>query len=100
MQKTTVIAIMIFLVTSALKAGEFKSIGIKLGYNFSIFTGNDIPGKGVSSQGGMVLGGFVCYRFNQRFSLQQETFITTKGAKINTVGDVYLSNIFIYFELP
>ena len=100
MQKTTVITILFFLFTSALMAGEFKSIGIKLGHNSSTFAGNDIPGKGVSSQGGMALGGFVCYKFSQRFSLQQEAFITTKGAKINTVGDVYLSNIFIYFELP
>ncbi len=100
MQKTIICTIIFFLLTPALIAGEFSKIGIKLGYNSSIFTGNDIPGKGVSSQGGVALGGFICYKFNQNFSLQQEVLFTSKGAKINTIGDVYLSNIFMYFELP
>ncbi len=100
MQKTTVITIMIILFTSALMAGEFTDIGIKLGFNSSTFNGNDIPGKGVTSQGGVAFGGFVCYKLNQKFSLQQEALIMTKGAKINTVGDVYLTNVFFYFEMP
>jgi len=100
MQKATFITIIFFLFTSSVMAGEFSSIGIKLGYNSSIFFGNDIPGKGASYQGGTALGGFVCFKFNQRFSLEQEVLITTKGAKINTIGDVYLSNIFFYFEMP
>jgi hypothetical protein len=100
MKKTIIFPILFLLFTSNLKAGEFTGIGIKLGYNSSIFTGNDIPSKGVNSQAGFALGGFVCYKISNRFSLQQEAFITTKGAKINTVGDVYLSNMFMYFELP
>jgi hypothetical protein len=100
MKKTIIFPILIFLFASPLKAGDFTGIGIKLGFNSSIFTGNDIPGKGVRSQPGFALGGFVQYEINSIFSLQQEAFITTKGAKINTVGDVYLSNTFIYFELP
>jgi hypothetical protein len=100
MQKIILCTILFFLLTSALIAGEFSKIGIKLGYNSSIFSGNDVPGKGVNSQGGIALGGFICYKFNQNFSLQQEVLFTSKGAKINTIGDVYLSNIFMYFELP
>jgi len=91
---------MFFLFTAALLAGEFGGIGMKLGYNSALFTGQDIPGKGVSPQAGFTLGGFLCYKINDRFSLQQEILLTTKGAKINTVGDVYLSNIFIYYEFP
>ncbi len=100
MQKIMKITILFFLFTSALNAGEFTSLGIKLGYNSSIFVGNDIPGKGVSYQSGAAIGGFVCYKFNQRFSLQQEVMLTTKGAKLNTIGDLYLSNYFFYFEMP
>ena len=100
MRKIIIFPILFFLFTSTLMADEFTGIGIKFGYNSSIFTGNDIPGKGVNSQAGFALGGFVCYEINNRFSLQQEAFITTKGAKINTIGDVYLYNIFMYFELP
>ena len=60
MQKTMLCTIIIFLLAPALITGEFSKIGIKLDYNSSIFTGNDIPGKGVSAQGGLALGGFIC----------------------------------------
>jgi hypothetical protein len=100
MQKIITFITLCILFTSSLMASEFTSIGIKLGYNSSTFAGNDIPGKGVSSQGGVAIGGFVCYTFNQRFSLRQEVLFTIKGAKINTIGDVYLTNLFMYFELP
>jgi hypothetical protein len=100
MQKILVSITLCILFNSSLVAGEFTSIGIKVGYNSSTFAGNDIPGKGVSAQGGAAIGGFVGYTFNQRFSLRQEVLITIKGAKINTIGDVYLTNLFIYFELP
>lgn len=100
MYRATIITAIFLLFTSALLAGEFNGSGMKLGYNSSTFTGSDIPGKGVSSQAGITLGGFLRYKINHRFSLQQEILLTTKGAKINTVGDVYLSNIFMYFEFP
>lgn len=100
MQRTIIITTIFFLFTSASLAGKFNGTGMKLGYNSSIFTGNDIPGKGISSQAGITLGGFLCYKINNRFSLQQEILLTTKGAKINAIGDVYLSDIFMYFEFP
>jgi len=100
MKNTTLITTIIFLFVTASFAGEFSGIGMKLGYNSSTFTGDDIPGKGVSSQSGLAIGGFFGYKFNQNFSLEQEILFTTKGAKINTIGDVYLSNLFFYFELP
>ena len=68
--------------------------------NYSKFIGKDIPGKGVNSIPGFSLGGFLNYKINDRFSLQPEVLITTKGSNINTVGDINLHNIFIYFELP
>jgi hypothetical protein len=49
MKKTIIFPILFLLFTSNLMAGEFTGIGIKLGYNSSIFTGNDIPGKGINS---------------------------------------------------
>ena len=100
MQKITKITILFFLFTTAVNAGEFTGLGIKFGYNSSIFVGNNIPGKGVSYQGGAAIGGFACYKLNQRFSLQQEVLLTSKGSKINTIGDIYLSNYFFYFEMP
>jgi hypothetical protein len=78
----------------------FSNTGLKLGLNYSKFIGKDIPGKGVNSIPGFSLGGFLNYKINDRFSLQPEVLITTKGSNINTVGDINLHNIFIYFELP
>jgi len=46
------------------------------------------------------LGGFVSYKLNDLLSLQQEVLFTTKGSKINIIGDIYLSNTFVYLELP
>ena len=100
MQRAIIITSLFLLLASTSPAGEFNGTGMKLGQNSSIFTGNDIPGKGVSSQAGITLGGFLCYKINNRFSLQQEVLITTKGSKINEIGDVYLTNILIYFEFP
>ena len=99
-KKITFIASLILLFTSTLSAGEFSATGMKLGLNYSKFIGKDIPGKGVSLIPGFSLGGFLTYKINSRFSIQPEIFITTKGSNINTVGDINLHNIFIYFEMP
>jgi hypothetical protein len=86
--------------TIGANAQGFSALGVKLGYSSSKFVGTDIPGKGISSQSGLTLGGYVTYELNHTFSLQQEVLFTLKGSKVNTVGDVWLSNIFLYFEMP
>lgn len=90
------------LIASTLSATAqgFSGLGAKLGYTSSQFIGADIPGKGVGSQSGLTLGAFVSYELNGTFSLQQEVLFTLKGSKINTMGDVWLSNIFLYLEMP
>lgn len=100
MKRRIIVTLLFFFLSSELIAGQFSGLGLKLGYNSSIFTGKDIPGKGVRSQAGLVLGGFVLYKFNDLFSFQQEVLFTTKGSKINTISDIYLSNTFVYLELP
>lgn len=100
MKKITIIASLMLLFPSILFAGEFSARGVKLGFNSSKFIGKDIPGKGVSSIPGFALGGFVSYEINKKFSIQQELLVTAKGSKINTIGDMYLTNAFIYFEMP
>lgn len=100
MKRIKIVTFLFIFLSSKLIAGEFSGLGLKLGYNSSIFTGNDIPYKGVCSQPGLLLGGFVSYKFNETFSIQQEILFTTKGSKINIIGDIYLSNTFVYLELP
>lgn len=98
--KKVIIAFLILLVSSELFSGEFSSRGMKIGVNSARFTGKDIPGKGVQSMPGFSIGGFFSYKFNERFTLQPEILFTTKGSKINTIGDIYLTNLFAYFEFP
>jgi hypothetical protein len=100
MKKEIICCLVLLSCNLSIAAGEFSSLGVKLGYNSSRFTGADIPGKGVSSQAGLILGGFVSYKFDDVFSVQQEVLFTTKGSKINTIEDIYLSNTFVYLELP
>jgi len=100
MKRIKIIFLLFFFLSARLIAGEFSGWGLKLGYNSSIFTGEDIPGKGVRSQPGLMFGGFISYKLNDLLSLQQEVLFTTKGAKINTIGDIYLNNTFVYLELP
>lgn len=101
MKNTKIITVfMILLSASPLLSGEFSSRGMKIGINSAKFVGKDIPGKGVKSMPGFAIGGFFSYKFNERYSIQSELFLTTKGAKINTMGSIYQSNLFAYFEFP
>ncbi len=92
--------IIIIIFTSFVFGGEFSSTGIKLGLNYSKFTGADTPGKEVSNIPGFAIGGFLTYKINNTFSAQQELFITTKGCRVNTIGDIYQNNLFIYIQMP
>ncbi|OQX96843.1 MAG: hypothetical protein B6I20_13930 [Bacteroidetes bacterium 4572_117] len=77
--------------------GQNSHTGIKLGYNSSCVIGNNI--SGVSNMPGLNIGGFFSYKFSW-FYLQPELLISTKGFKTQSVGELYLGNIFIYTEMP
>lgn len=100
MKKIMIITSLILIFSVNIQAGNFSEIGLKIGYNSSKFIGKDIPGKGVSNLPGFALGAFVSYNFNNKFSIQPELLFTTKGSRINTIGDINLYNFFIYLEMP
>jgi hypothetical protein len=99
-RRAIICSLVVIVSTVGASAQGLSRLGAKLGYNSSQFVGADIPGKGISSQSGLALGGYVTYEFNETFALQQEILFSLKGSKINTVGDVWLSNIFLYVEMP
>jgi hypothetical protein len=99
-RKAIICSLALVVSTVSATAQGFSDLGAKLGYNSSKFTGADIPGKGISSQPGVILGGYATYEFNNTFSLQQEVLFTFKGSEVNTIGDLWLSNIFVYVEMP
>ncbi len=99
--QTLITALALFIISSSeINAEGFSSRGIKFGFNSSKFTGKDIPGKGIANIPGLTLGFFINYEVSNQFSLQSELLFTTKGSRINTVGDIYLHNIFTYMEIP
>lgn len=99
--RTIITALVLFIfTTSEINAEGFFSKGVKFGFNSSKFTGKDIPGKGIAHIPGLTLGYFINYEVSSQFSLQSELLFTTKGSRINTVGDIYLYNIFTYMEIP
>ena len=102
MKTRTIISILVlsFIIPFALNAEAYLSKGINFGFNGSSFTGKDIPGKGIGYIPGLTFGFFVNYETSSRFSLQSELLFTTKGSRINTVGDAYLNNVFTYIEIP
>jgi len=100
MKKILTIIFSILTLASSILAGEFSSRGMKIGINSASVVGKDTPGKGVSAMPGFAIGGFFSYNFNEKFSIQPEFFFTSKGTKINTIGDLELVNMFVYFEFP
>lgn len=94
------IILMTILVSNPIIAGEFSSTGMKLGLNYSQFIGDDTPGKSVSTIPGFAIGGFLLYKINDTFSAQQELYLTTKGSRINTIGDINQYNVFVYLQMP
>jgi hypothetical protein len=99
-RRAIICSLVLIASTVGATAQGFSALGAKLGYNSSRFVGADIPGKGISSQSGLTLGGYATFELNETFSLQQEVLFALKGSKVNTVGDVFLSNIFLYVEMP
>ncbi|MHA1776387.1 MAG: porin family protein [Promethearchaeota archaeon] len=100
MKKLIIICSLIILFSNQVYAGEFSSTGLKLGLNYSKFIGEDTPGKKVSNIPGFAIGGFLVYKINDTFSAQQELYLTTKGSRVNTVGDINQNNIFVYIQMP
>jgi len=99
--QSLIIVLVLFIISSSeINAEGVSSKGVKFGFNSSKFTGKDIPGKGIAPIPGLTLGYFINYEVSNRFSLQPELLFTTKGSRINTVGDIYLHNIFTYIEIP
>ncbi len=57
---------------------SFLYTGIKLGLNYSKFVGNDRPGKNLSTIPECAVGGFLSYKFDCIFSVQQEIYLIGK----------------------
>ena len=73
---------------------------LSIGVNQSQFAGSDQPGKGTEVIPGFSIGGSLHWPVNSFITVQNGLELHTKGCRINTVGDIYLNNIFVYIESP
>jgi len=73
---------------------------LSIGINQSRFAGSDQPGKGTEVIPGFSIGGSLHWPVNSFITVQNGLELHTKGCRINTVGDIYLNNIFVYVESP
>ncbi|MCV9929803.1 PorT family protein [Flavobacterium sp. LS1R49] len=83
--KKLFIGCILLATTSGFSQSFFKNItdrlyfGVKAGANYSDFSNADFDTEGLT---GFHAGGIVGYKFNDKFSIQEEFLYSTQGAKI------------------
>jgi hypothetical protein len=98
--KKYVIALFSFMVSCSIFAQDKLNTGLNVGYISSTFLGNDIPGKGLASVSGTLIGGYLRYCFNKNLSIQPELDVYSKGSRINTIDNLYEYVYLEYLEIP
>jgi outer membrane protein with beta-barrel domain len=86
-------------VLSHYSCGQVNVTGMRLGYNSAQFVGNGVKGTENKNIPGAYIGGFYIKDL-QKFDIQTELLLSSKGYKMNSIGDTYLSNVFLYLEMP
>jgi hypothetical protein len=95
------IVLPVFLLISTVVFAQDKiNTGLNIGYSSSTFVGNDIPGKGLAPVSSALIGGYFRYSFNPRYSIQPEINFYAKGARINTIDNLYEYVYLSYLEVP
>ena len=88
------------MVSCSIFAQDKLNTGLNVGYVSSTFSGNDIPGKGLASVSGALIGGYLRYCFNKNLSIQPELDVYSKGSRINTIDNLYEYVYLKYLEIP
>ncbi len=92
--------VLVFLISStSLFAQSPLEIGGKVGLNFASLSGNDVP-QGNSSRTGLLIGGFLTYKFAPMFALQPELLYSAKGATGSLGAGESYTFALNYFEVP
>ena len=71
--------------------------GLILGFSGSNFVGSETNNKFIP---GITLGLYQHYNINHRFGLETGLLFTTKGSRLDAVGDLYMHQIITYMEVP
>jgi len=74
--------------------------GLLLGFNASSFTGSEILNEKSAYLPGMCIGFFQEFNLGPGLAIGPEISFTSKGSRIQTVGDLYLHQVVTYLEVP
>ena len=74
--------------------------GLLMGFNTSSFWGSESTLKHSAYMPGMSIGFFQEFHLNSHLILGPEITFTTKGSRVQTVGDLYLHQVLTYMEIP
>lgn len=74
--------------------------GLLIGFNASSFSGTESTISNSSYIPGLAIGFFQEFRITPGILIGPEIVFTTKGSRIETVGDLYLHQVITYAEVP
>lgn len=74
--------------------------GLLLGFNASSFTGSESTIENNSYMPGLTIGFFQEFEIGPHLIIGPEIAFTTKGSRLQTVGDLYLHQVITYLEVP
>ena len=80
--------------------GIGRNRGLVLGLSASNFAGSEAAAAENKFIPGFSLGFYQDFIFNHRYSLETGLLLTSKGSRLNAVGDLYLHQVLIYLEIP
>ncbi|MEA3461542.1 MAG: outer membrane beta-barrel protein [Bacteroidota bacterium] len=74
--------------------------GLIIGFGGSTFVGSASSGENNKFLPGMILGFFQDFSIKPRFDLEAGIQFSTKGSRLDAVGDLYLHQVVTYLEIP
>ena len=101
-----IVLLLLILCSSALllsqEPGEGigRSRGLYLGLSASNFAGSDASTADNKFIPGFSLGFYQVFMINHRYSLETGLLLTSKGSRLNAVGDLYMHQVLTYMEIP
>ncbi len=77
-----------------------RSRGLYLGMTTSNFAGSDASTADNKFIPGFSLGFYQDFMINHRYSLETGLLLTSKGSRLDAVGDLYMHQVLTYMEVP
>ena len=77
-----------------------RSRGLVLGVSVSNFAGSDASIANNKFIPGLTIGFYQDFMMNHRFTLETGFLLTSKGSRLNAVGDLYMHQVLTYLEIP